>query len=276
MERELSLASVGGKQLWGKVRGDPASSRAVVVLVHGLGEHIQRYEHVAEAFARRGFALLGFDQQGHGKTHGKRGVIAANNSLLRDIEAMVILAKQLAPEKPVYLYGHSLGGVEVLYYGLNGREKVDGIMATSPGIDPNIMSKMQRVLVRLLKPILPRLTIDNGLDANALSRDDEVVARYQRDALVHPKISLELAAFMLDGGDDVRSRADEWQVPLYLAHGSADTICPVEGSRAFASMLAEKVVYQEWEGLFHETHNELEQEQVLATMLDWLDGQLSG
>ncbi len=110
------------------------------MLVHGLGEHVGRYEHVAAKFVERGYLLLGFDQQGHGKTAGKRGgVIAPNDSLLRDIEAMVLLAKQMAPEKPIFLYGHSMGGLEVLYYGLKGKENVaGGIVSTSPALDETI------------------------------------------------------------------------------------------------------------------------------------------
>ena len=89
MEKELTLKSVSGKQLWGKVKRDPGTSRAVVVLAHGLGEHIQRYEHVASAFDQRDIALMGFDQQGHGKSGGKRGVIAGNDSLIHDLQAVV-------------------------------------------------------------------------------------------------------------------------------------------------------------------------------------------
>ena len=274
MEQELRLKSVSGEELWGKLKCDPKESRAVVVLAHGLGEHIQRYEHVAEAFNQRDFALMGFDQQGHGKSGGKRGVIAGNDSLLHDLEGAVQLAKQLAPDKPVFLYGHSMGALEVLYYGLKSHESVRGIMATSPALDPGTMSKAQKVLVKVLKPIAPNLTVDNGLDVEALSRDPQVVQRYRTDPLVHPKVSLALAAFMQDSAQYVMRHADEWDVPLYLAHGSADAICPVEGSRQFASKVGAKITYQEWEGLYHETHNEPEQEQVLATMLDWLESRV--
>lgn len=274
MEQEINLKSVSGEELWGKLKRDPKTSRAVVVLAHGLGEHIQRYEHVAEAFDRRDFALMGFDQQGHGKSGGKRGVVAGNDSLLRDLESAIQLAKQLAPGKPVFLYGHSMGALEALYYGLKRQESVQGIIATSPALDPDIMSKAQKTLLKLLKPILPNLAIDNGLDVEALSRDSHVVQRYRDDPLVHPKASVTLAAFMQDGAQYVMNQAEAWDVPLYLAHGSADRICPVQGSRQFASKLGEKVTYQEWEGLYHETHNEPEQEQVLATMLDWLESRV--
>ena len=275
MEQELELKSINGELLKGKLWGDPETARAMVVLVHGLGEHVQRYEHVAKAFLARNFALMGFDQQGHGKTAGKRGVIMPNDSFLRDLDAMVVLAKQLAPGKEIFLYGHSMGALEVLNYGLKGRESVSGIMATSPALDPGTMSKAQKMMVKLIKPLLPNLAVDNGLSVAALSRDNEVVERYRNDPLVHPKASVTLAAFMQEGAEYVMNHAQDWDVPLYLAHGSADAICPVAGSRAFASKLGEKVTYQEWEGLFHETHNEPEKEQVLSTMLDWLEKQLN-
>ena len=274
MEQELRLKSVSGKQLWGKIKRDPKTSRAVVVLAHGLGEHIQRYEHVANAFDQRGFDLMGFDQQGHGRSDGKRGVIAGHDSLIRDLEAVIRLAKSMAPDKPVFLYGHSMGALEALYFGLKGQESVQGIIATSPALDPGTISKAQKTLVKFLKPILPNLAVDNGLDVDALSRDKDVVQRYRNDPLVHPKASVTLAAFMQESAEYVRSHAEAWDVPLYLAHGSADRICPVEGSRQFASKLDGKVTYQEWEGLFHETHNEPEKEQVLATMLDWLESRV--
>ena len=274
MEQELELKSVNGENLWGKLWGDPATSRALVVLVHGLGEHIQRYEHVAKAFLERNIALMGFDQQGHGKTAGKRGVIGPDDSLLGDIEAMVKQARQLAADKPVFLYGHSMGAVEVLAYGLKGQEKVDGIIATSPPLDTSSISGAQRIMVNMLKPILPNLAVESGLAVDALSRDAEVVRRYRGDPLVHSKASVRLAAFMQESAKYVMSHAQEWDLPLYLAHGSDDGICPVAGSREFAGQLDDKATYQEWDGLFHETHNEPEQELVLAKMLDWLDAQI--
>ena len=274
MDQELRLKSVSGKELWGKIKRDPKTSRAVVVLAHGLGEHIQRYEHVAEAFAQRDFVLMGFDQQGHGKSGGKRGVIAGNDSLIHDLQAVVHLARTMAPNQPVFLYGHSMGALEALYYGLKARERVQGIIATSPALDPGTMSNAQKTFIKVLKPILPNLAVDNGLDVDALSRDKDVVQRYRQDPLVHPKASVTLASFMQEGAEYVRSHTEAWDMPLYLAHGSADEICPVEGSRDFAQKLGDRVTYQEWEGLFHETHNEPEKEQVLATMLDWLESRV--
>ena len=273
--KELRLQSSNGGTLWGQVWEPEGEARAVVVLVHGLGEHIQRYQHVAEKFNAKGIALLGFDQQGHGKTGGKRGVINSAEGLMEDISLTIKLAKERFPGLPVFIYGHSMGALEVLYYGLNGPERPAGILATSPALDVASMSKAQRGLVRLLKNILPDLAVDNGLPIDGLSQDAASNQAYRDDPLVHPKASVRLAAFMMQAAEDVMSKANEWNVPLYLAHGSKDPICPVAGSDQFAQRLGSKVTYKRWDGFYHETHNEPEKDVVIAAMLDWVEGQLA-
>jgi alpha-beta hydrolase superfamily lysophospholipase len=272
--RELSLQSSSGEKLWGLV-GEPAKEpRAGIVLVHGLGEHIQRYEYVAEKVSAKDIAILGFDQQGHGKSGGKRGVINSAEGLMEDITRAVTLTKEMYPGLPVFLYGHSMGALEVLHYGLNGPERPTGIIATSPALDTASMSAAQRALVRLLKNVLPDMAVNNGLPIDGLSRDPGNNNAYRVDPLVHPKASVRLAAFMMEAAEDVMAKANEWDVPLYLAHGSADPICPVAGSDQFAQRLGSKVTYKRWDGFYHETHNEPEKDVVIAAMLDWIEGQL--
>jgi acylglycerol lipase len=238
--RELTLQSSSGEKLWGQVWEPEEKTRAVIVLVHGLGEHIQRYEYVADKLNAKGIALLGFDQQGHGKTGGKRGVINSAEGLMEDITKAVKLAKEHFPGLPVFLYGHSMGALEVLYYGLHGPERPAGIIATSPALDVASMSKAQRGLVKLLKNVLPDLAVNNGLPIDGLSRDAASNQAYREDPLVHPKASVRLAAFMMEAAEDVMARSGDWGVPLYLAHGSADPICPVAGSDQFAKRLGKK------------------------------------
>ncbi len=273
--RELTVRSSNGETLWGQVWEPGEKARAAIVLVHGLGEHIQRYQYVADKLNAKGIALLGFDQQGHGKSGGKRGVINSGEGLMEDITKAVNLTRQMYPGLPVFLYGHSMGALEVLYYGLHGTEVPTGIIATSPALDTASMSKAQRALVRLLKGVLPDLTVDNGLPIDGLSRDAASNQAYRVDPLVHPKASVRLAAFMMEAAEDIMGHANNWNVPLYLAHGSADPICPVAGSDQFAQRLGSKVTYKRWDGFFHETHNEPEKDVVISAMLDWIEGQIA-
>lgn len=273
--RELTLQSSSGETLWGQVWEPGEKARAVLVLVHGLGDHIQRYQYVAEKLNAKDIALVGFDQQGHGKSGGKRGVINSTEGLMEDITRAVKLTKELYPDKPVFLYGHSLGGLQVLYYGLNGPERPAGIIATSPTLDGATVPPIKKLLTWLLLFTLPELMINTDLAVEGLSRDPAIGQAYRQDPLVHSMGSARLGMFMMKGSEEVKGKAESWDLPLYLAHGSADTLSPVAGSDEFAKRLNGNVTYKRWEGLYHETHNEPEKDVVIAAMLDWVEGQLS-
>lgn len=271
MSKQIGLNASDGKKLYAYLWGEPEQVKAIVILVHGLGEHVQRYKHVAAQFNDHGIALLGFDQRGHGQTEGKRGLIPSGEQLMEDITSAIKLARELCPGKPVFLYGHSMGSVEVLEYGLIGPEKVAGILATSTPLYLNPSSAKQKNLARLVGKFLPGLTMNNGLDANGLSRDTAVVQDYKTDPLVHPLASVRLANFMFDACDYVLAHAKDWHTPLYLAHGTADPICDIRGTDQFAKDAPGDITYKRWEGLFHETHNELNQDETIGTLVSWVE-----
>lgn len=271
MSKQINLIASDGKKLYANLWGEPESAKAIVVLVHGLGEHIQRYEHVAHHYNEHGIAVLGFDQRGHGQTEGKRGVIPSGQQMIDDITSAMQFARKLCPGKPVFLYGHSMGSTEVLNYGLVGPEKPAGVLATSPSLYLNAETAKKRKLAKLFGKFLPALTLNNGLDANGLSRDTSVVNAYKTDPLVHPMASVGLANFMFDAGDYVLAHANEWHLPLYLAHGTADPICDIRGTDQFAKDASGDITYKRWEGLMHETHNELNQDETIAAMVDWVE-----
>ncbi|HAE86181.1 MAG TPA: lysophospholipase [Anaerolineaceae bacterium] len=272
-QREFTLATNDGLALYARSWGDPQASRAAVVLVHGLGEHCNRYGHVAQALVSEGLYVLGFDQRGHGRSPGKQGWIPSYEQPLDDIVVALYRAQTDAPALPLFLYGHSLGGLEVLHYGLARKPKLQGVIATSPALMVST-SALNRLMATLMKHLAPNMIVANGLDTSALSRDPQVVQAYQQDPLVHDKVSVRLGSYMMDMGSYVITHAEEWKLPLYLAHGTADRICHFEGSAQFAARGGEMVTLRPWEGLYHETHNELNKEGVIQTMLDWINAQL--
>lgn len=271
MSEQINLTALDGKKLYALLWGNPDQAKAIVVLLHGLGEHIQRYKHVAAQFNEHGIALLGFDQRGHGQTEGKRGLIPSGEQLMDDINSAIQLARKLCPNKPVFLYGHSMGSAEVLYYGLTGPEKLSGIIATSTPLYLNPASAKQKNLAKFIGKFLPGLTLNNGLDANGLSHDQVVVKDYKTDPLVHPMASVRLANFMFDACEYVLAHAKDWETPLYLAHGTADPICDICGTDQFAKDAPGDITYKRWEGLFHETHNEPSQDETITAMVNWVE-----
>jgi len=272
-QREFNLATNDGLALYARSWGDPRASRATVVLVHGLGEHCNRYEHVAQALVSEGLYVLGFDQRGHGRSPGKQGWIPSYEQPLDDIAVALECAQTDAPALPLFLYGHSLGGLEVLHYGLARKTKLQGVIATSPALMIST-STLNRIMAALMKHLAPNMIVANGLDASALSRDPQVGQAYLQDPLVHDKVSVRLGSYMMDIGRYVLDHAAEWSLPLYLAHGTADRICQFEGSAQFAARAGAMVTFHPWEGLYHETHNELNKEEVIQAMLDWINAQL--
>ena len=272
---EITLKNADGLNLYVRQWGSPASARALVLLVHGLGEHCQRYGHIAAAMEARDLCLIGYDQRGHGLSQGKRGVIGSEAQLMGDIGMLLEYTRQLNPSLPLFLYGHSLGALEVLYFVLRNRPELKGVIATSPPLDTSTMSAAQKTLVKVLVNFLPNLTVSSGLNVNGLSRDAQVVHAYQQDPLIHDRVSIRLGSFLQTAPGYVLTHAGEWSLPLYLAHGSADPICPIAGSRAFARQVsAPDFTFREWQGLYHETHNEPEQAQVIATVTDWIEAHI--
>jgi alpha-beta hydrolase superfamily lysophospholipase len=253
----------------------PETVKGTVVLVHGLGEHVGRYEHVARAFNRANYAVMGFDLPGHGRTEGVRGHIPSYDVVMDLIAFRLADASQRFPSVPHFLYGHSLGGSLVLYYGLTRKPEVAGIICTSPGLGlAKEAPAWQVTLVKLLAKVAPSLTIANGLDLSGLSHDPAVIKAYQDDPRVHGKISLRLAMDLLGNGQWIVAHAGAFPpIPLLLMQGSQDRLVSPKATDAFARACSAHLTYKVWDGLYHELHNEFEKDETIQFMIDWMDHQ---
>lgn len=250
--------------------------RAVIALVHGQGEHIGRYQHLAEWFNRQGIAVLGFDQQGHGRSEGKRGHAKDLDSLLDDIGLLLGKTRQRYPGIPLFLYGHSMGGGLVLNYATRRETAVTGLIATSPWIRLAFVAPALKILAgKLLRRFMPTLTLPSGLAANFISHDEAVVRAYVEDPLVHDKLSAAAGIALLEGSEWLDTWAGEIKMPVLLHHGSADKITSAPATKEFSSRAKGDITYQEWPGLYHEIHNEPEHETMFAFTLNWIEDVLS-
>jgi alpha-beta hydrolase superfamily lysophospholipase len=248
-----------------------ANPKAAVCLVHGLGEHCAQYEHVAAFLAEQGIALSGFDLPGHGRSGGRRGHAFSTEVIFENIDRLVVAVSTKYPQTPVFLYGQSMGGNLVLGYIFDRKPAVQGVVATSPWIRlPEKPSPLLVAFGRMMRKVLPSFTQNAGLDAQYISRDDAVVRAYQSDPLVHNRISVETGLSLLEAAQKLDAFAGEMPVPALLVHGSADHITAPAGSEGFARRATGDVTLKLWDGLYHETHNEPEKDEVLTYSADWL------
>lgn len=272
---EMRWRLKNGVELFAQGWQPDANAKAVVSLVHGLNEHSSRYAHVAAALNQAGYAVLAFDHHGHGRSGGARGHIPSSSVFLESLDLLLQEAEQRFPGKVRFLYGHSLGGIVVLYYTLSRQPALAGVIATSAGLRTALEEqKFKAALTKWLSPFLPKLSIPTGLDPGQLSRDPEIVAAYMRDPLVENQATLGLARSALEAIQYVFNHAREFQLPLLLMHGDHDRIAYPRSSQEFASLVRSPCTLKIWEGLYHETHNEPEKDQVLAYVISWLDEQM--
>jgi len=248
---------------------------SVIIMVHGLGEHIARYDHVARFFNDQNIAFYGSDHQGHGKSSGKRGHIARNQVFISEIDKIIDIARYENPNKPIFLYGHSLGGNMVLYYTLKRKPQIKGIICTSPGLGVGTpVPPAKLFMAKIMKSLLPSLTLDNGLDVNNLSHNPEVIKEYQEDPLVHPMISAKLAMDMFSNGDWTIENAANWDTPLLLMVGTNDHTVSQDKIKQFVANVPKNfITFKPFPGLYHELHNEYESNQVLSTIFEWMNKQ---
>jgi alpha-beta hydrolase superfamily lysophospholipase len=245
--------------------------KAVLGLVIGHGEHVGRYKHVGAALANKGYALLGFDLRGHGKSGGRRGFTPSYEALLDDITGFFHQVDERYPGLPRFLYGNSLGGNLALNYALRRKPDLRGVIATAAWLKLAYEPPAYKMLLgRLMNGIYPGFTQHTKLDARGFSHDQAVVKDYQNDPLVHDQMSARLFTGIIDSGLWALEHAAEFPLPLLLMHGGADPIISAQAAREFASKDGHKITFKLWDGLYHEIHNEPEQAQVFDYMLDWL------
>ena len=277
-------SQLGGRYSWPK---------GIVMIVHGLGEHAGRYEVVAQLLLQSGFAVRAYDQRGHGRSDGQRGALPDHDVLLEDLAEMVdearlhglpfpttageLEAENAAPKDlPLILLGHSLGGlVAARFVALNLRP-VEGLVLSSPALDPGF-SLFQKLLLAASLKFMPSITVNNGLNPRHLSRDPEVVKAYLEDRLVHNKICPRLGHFIATAGPATIAEAANWRTPTLLMYAGADKLVNPEGSRRFATLAAQSrtvkpgvVTAKCFDGYYHELFNEPEPAPVFELLKTWL------
>ena len=242
-----------------------------VYLLHGLGEHAGRYDALARWFCERGWRVRAHDHVGHGKSAGSRGFVSRHAQLAEHAGAMIGEFASELGAAPLLL-GHSLGGVLAADLVLSHGVQVDGLVLSSPGLDPGL-NRAQLLLLAVLERLAPGLRVGNGLDPGAISHDAKEVDKYRHDPLVHDRICARLLRWMVDAGRDALDHAGLLQVDTLLMVAGDDRLVNAAASREFARRAPVKRVALCWyDGLYHEIFNEAapDRQRVLADLDSWL------
>ena len=254
----------------------PSGVDGIVLLVHGYGEHCGRYGHVARTFTDVGAAVCAYDQRGYGRSDGRRAYVDSFEHYVSDLKKMVEHTRSTTPDRPLFLFGHSMGGLVVLKYVLEYQPTVAGLLLSAPAIEinPNLAPVLRHLakVVSWIAPTLPTTASPEG----AISRDPEVVAEAKNDPLnYHGRVLARTGAEMLRAGDDVQSRLEHINDPFLVIHGTADKLAsPRWSEKLYEEAASSDKTLTLYEGLYHETFNEPEQDRVLADLGTWLQDHL--
>jgi alpha-beta hydrolase superfamily lysophospholipase len=269
---ETTLTGAQQMQIYVQSWVPDAPVRGMVALVHGFGEHSSRYNYLADALTGHGYAVFALDHRGHGRSPGRRGHVERWDDYLGDVGALLQMARLAEPALPLFLFGHSLGGLIVLSYAIQHGEGLSGVIASAPLLAPAKVSPVLVYAARILSSIKPDFGMDTGVDASTISRDPAEVQRYANDPLVHSQATARFGTEVEKAQAWTQAHAGELRVPVLIYHGDADPLVPIAGSRTFFANLtvADKQLI-EWPGGYHESHNDLDRKAVFVALLAWLD-----
>ena len=268
---EFELSKYRGHKIFSCEWKPEKKAKAVIALVHGHGEHCGRYQYVADFYTKNGIAVISFDLFGHGKSGGQRGHLPEEKAYLSSIDNLLDYASSQYPDLPIILRGHSLGGAIVLWYGLEQKPKINGIIASAPlfaSFEPVPPYKL--FLAKTMNSIFPAFSMKSEINTDSLSRDRSVVTKYKADPLVHDLISARLGWTIIEKGIWLREHAREFPLPLLLMVGTGEKIVNLSDIDEFAKQVP-NIDYKIWDGLYHELHNEPEKEMVLKYELNWVN-----
>ncbi|MFC5472275.1 alpha/beta hydrolase [Cohnella suwonensis] len=249
---------------------------AVIGIVHGMGEHMGRYVHVAEMLNASGYAVLGFDQRGHGNTAGKRGHVPQYADLLEGVDKLLAEARSRFPGVPLFLYGHSMGGNVTLNYLLRCKPDIAGAIVSGPWLKLAFKPpSLQAVIGKVIEKIYPSYTNNRPINAANLTTDPVMVERYVTDKLGHGNITARFFFGVQAAGLWALEHASELAVPTLLMHGGDDKVTSLPASKRFAESAPPKLVtWIDWPGYKHEIHNETGREDVFEAVRGWLADRL--
>lgn len=247
--------------------------KAVVILLHGVGEHSGRYRNLVGPLVEHGYTVFGYDHLGCGQSPGKRGHIHSWEDFRSGLRSLLQLVQASYPELPVFIYGHSMGSLILLDYIQQTPLFVQGAIFSGTPIEPaGVGTPAKEFVAKLLSNIWPSFPVNLALDPASLSRDPQVVQAYRDDPLVQPFVSVRWGAEAMSIQKSAASKPESVQLPVLFIHGSQDPLNLLSG----VERIYQQIPYGDkqiliYEGSRHEPHNDLEHKQVAQDLIRWCD-----
>lgn len=251
----------------------PKSPKAVLVLVHGLGEHLGRYSNPVREFGKDHTVYL-YDHRGHGRSDGVRTHVDSFDQFIADLREFIEIVAKRHKGMPLFLIGHSMGGQIVIGFAAKYPSiPITGLITSSANVRIALkVNKLKRFLGKNISKILPKLRLNNEIDPQWICRDSEVVSAYKKDPLVSKGLSAKLACEVLAHQAHILELAEKIKIPVLMLHAGDDRICDPRGTVAFYERLATAdKTYKIYPGMYHEIFNEVGKEEVFTDMRRWMD-----
>lgn len=245
--------------------------RAIILLLHGLGDHIMRFHSWSNYFTDYGIGVIGMDLGGHGKSDGKRGAVQYNN-LMKDVKKLLDHAHKLFPDVPRILYGHCIGGNLALNYTIRNKPAIAGVISTSPWLrSAYTYTRFSTFLSKIILKLYPSFTVEWQPKSTCLTHDTNEIREYEHDSLVHPLVSLKLLESLEDEGAFILKSKHKINTPLLLMHGSSDKITSWRATAQFAKYTSQNTTYKLWQDDYHELHHENEKVEIFEFIINWIN-----
>lgn len=220
--------------------------KATLIIVHGAGEHIDRYENLVRGLVRSGYALAGYDQREHGRSEGQRGHINSWEEYRGDLREFIKKIRQMLPNKPMFILGHSLGSLIVLDYIIHDIDDLSGAIISGTALDPvDAAPPVQKFLAQVLSGIYPTLSMKVPLSGKSVSRDAQVAKAYDEDPMVHWNRTARWGAECLKAIKRIELNADKIKIPILFIHGEKDPLVTADGAQRYFDRMeyADKTIH---------------------------------
>jgi acylglycerol lipase len=251
--------------------------RAAVIIAHGVGEHSGRYTHVAAYLTAHGYAVYALDFRGHGQSGGERVLVDDYDEYVADLRMYFEQVRADFPDLPIFLYGHSMGSLIVLLFAFRYQDDLAGLITTGTALRPMFLNRLTGAMAEAASGILPNIRLF-PVPTGALSRDPAVGRSYRDAPLVyHRALPMRSVRALVRAAKTCAESLPTLRLPYLALHGGADPLTRVKGAEIVRQTSgAPDTTVKVYDGLYHEIHNEPEQEQVFRDMVDWLDAHLPG